>query len=271
MTLSKELKSRVRKAVDQFYGEPSLSAEQAKTHWTLALEVREHLTQTPDPLPRLEDEIDMDVSEWLLDLPFNLANHGLVDEAVTLGARYAEVTEAENFLGDRAVILAEAARREEALTQVTDNLTRFADDPWVTIKSGDVYEQLGDLDQAERLFRQGLELAGDDDYTRSGAVERLIPLLDRLGRNAEADALVEAETARDIERKERLSDELHRQVGYSSPLAPADTPFDPFAEPDDFEAFPVPYTRPAPKFGRNDPCPCGSGTKYKKCCLRKSY
>lgn len=24
----------------------------------------------------------------------------------------------------------------------------------------------------------------------------------------------------------------------------------------------------APKIGRNDPCPCGSGKKYKKCCLR---
>lgn len=22
------------------------------------------------------------------------------------------------------------------------------------------------------------------------------------------------------------------------------------------------------KVGRNDPCPCGSGKKYKKCCLR---
>ena len=26
------------------------------------------------------------------------------------------------------------------------------------------------------------------------------------------------------------------------------------------------YIRPAPKVGRNDPCPCGSGRKYKKCC-----
>ncbi|MGY8718810.1 MAG: SEC-C metal-binding domain-containing protein [Verrucomicrobiia bacterium] len=24
----------------------------------------------------------------------------------------------------------------------------------------------------------------------------------------------------------------------------------------------------APKIGRNDPCPCGSGKKYKKCCGR---
>jgi SEC-C motif len=29
-----------------------------------------------------------------------------------------------------------------------------------------------------------------------------------------------------------------------------------------------PYVREAPKIGRNDPCSCGSGRKYKKCCLR---
>jgi len=23
------------------------------------------------------------------------------------------------------------------------------------------------------------------------------------------------------------------------------------------------------KIGRNDPCPCGSGRKYKQCCLRR--
>ena len=28
-----------------------------------------------------------------------------------------------------------------------------------------------------------------------------------------------------------------------------------------------PITRETPKVGRNDPCPCGSGKKYKKCCL----
>ena len=27
---------------------------------------------------------------------------------------------------------------------------------------------------------------------------------------------------------------------------------------------------PKDKFGRNDPCPCGSGLKYKKCCFKKS-
>lgn len=32
---------------------------------------------------------------------------------------------------------------------------------------------------------------------------------------------------------------------------------------------PVPYVRDAPKVGRNEPCPCGSGRKYKRCCLAK--
>ncbi len=30
---------------------------------------------------------------------------------------------------------------------------------------------------------------------------------------------------------------------------------------------PAPFLRDTPKIGRNDPCPCGSGRKYKKCCI----
>ena len=31
----------------------------------------------------------------------------------------------------------------------------------------------------------------------------------------------------------------------------------------------TPTVREEPKVGRNDPCPCGSGKKYKKCCGRE--
>jgi SEC-C motif-containing protein len=31
-----------------------------------------------------------------------------------------------------------------------------------------------------------------------------------------------------------------------------------------------PVRRETPKIGRNDPCPCGSGKKYKKCCGAKA-
>ena len=33
---------------------------------------------------------------------------------------------------------------------------------------------------------------------------------------------------------------------------------------------PAPYTRPAPKYGRNERCLCGSGKKFKACCLGKT-
>jgi uncharacterized protein YecA (UPF0149 family) len=36
---------------------------------------------------------------------------------------------------------------------------------------------------------------------------------------------------------------------------------------DQFTAIAEPYRAPA-KVGRNEPCPCGSGKKYKKCCGR---
>lgn len=32
---------------------------------------------------------------------------------------------------------------------------------------------------------------------------------------------------------------------------------------------PQTFTRPGDKIGRNDPCPCGSGKKFKKCCQRE--
>jgi preprotein translocase subunit SecA len=42
-------------------------------------------------------------------------------------------------------------------------------------------------------------------------------------------------------------------------------------DPEDYalEALPNTGLRRGPKIGRNDPCPCGSGKKYKKCCLGK--
>jgi uncharacterized protein YecA (UPF0149 family) len=32
----------------------------------------------------------------------------------------------------------------------------------------------------------------------------------------------------------------------------------------------APFVRAQPKVGRNDPCPCGSGSKFKKCCGRNA-
>jgi len=39
----------------------------------------------------------------------------------------------------------------------------------------------------------------------------------------------------------------------------------------DYENRHAPYVKDEQDIGRNDPCPCGSGKKFKKCCLGKNY
>ncbi len=56
------------------------------------------------------------------------------------------------------------------------------------------------------------------------------------------------EEAREIERRQRRQ---QQQLQYQAGAAQAEAPK------------PV---RTGAKVGRNDPCPCGSGKKYKKCC-----
>jgi preprotein translocase subunit SecA len=48
-----------------------------------------------------------------------------------------------------------------------------------------------------------------------------------------------------------------------APLPPEKPEVSPAAGPE----IPSTVHRAEPKVGRNDPCPCGSGKKYKKCCL----
>ena len=55
---------------------------------------------------------------------------------------------------------------------------------------------------------------------------------------------------RDEEHRARRMDDLSK-------------PYDP-----EWDGNRVPYKRDTPKIGRNEPCPCGSGKKYKKCCGR---
>jgi len=65
------------------------------------------------------------------------------------------------------------------------------------------------------------------------------------------------------ERKEEFLTDKY--TGIYKKIRPKKTIFhgEEFYDDDDDEK---PYIRESPKVGRNDPCPCGSGKKYKKCC-----
>lgn len=58
-----------------------------------------------------------------------------------------------------------------------------------------------------------------------------------------------------------------RQDRWEEEAARGDDFFDPYDQ--RFSEMALPYVRETEKVGRNDLCPCGSGKKYKKCCLPK--
>ncbi|MFA6715476.1 MAG: preprotein translocase subunit SecA [Victivallaceae bacterium] len=62
-------------------------------------------------------------------------------------------------------------------------------------------------------------------------------------------------------------EEIHRLFGqFDESEFTGEDPGTILTDDDAAEAIPVTFRRNAPKVGRNDPCPCGSGKKYKKCC-----
>ena len=64
----------------------------------------------------------------------------------------------------------------------------------------------------------------------------------------------------------------HDHAGHvHGPGCDHDHPHDPAHDPahdhaHDHPHTPQPYVRDQPKVGRNEPCVCGSGKKFKKCC-----
>jgi len=154
----------------------------------------------PDGVPdsQLFDDIamamDADVMGWIVELPFALADRAsMVDEAVEIGNLFSAVHSPDNFFGDMAAILAEAGRREEAFERIARNLQMFPDDAWIIIKAGQAYQTLKETDKAIELYNRAYSMTSPLSYDRDGVLERLVPLLREIGREAEADTLVEGE------------------------------------------------------------------------------
>ncbi|MBI4668836.1 MAG: SEC-C domain-containing protein [Elusimicrobia bacterium] len=180
---------------------------------------------------------EYDLKDWLRDMPRELAEEGYIDDAAEHCQSWSQIFDAGKFLDDRAEILAEAGRRAEALEQARGNIQRFADDAWIQIRSGRIFAKFEEFSLAESCYRRAMAAAKTEpDYKE--AVGELIHLLKKTGRIPEAQELEDAEAP-------RRAQDLHCLRRWE------------------------PYLRPCPKIGRNDPCSCGSGKKYKKCCFGK--
>ncbi len=104
----------------------------------------------------------------------------------------------------------------------------------------------------EELARKNTQVTVDE--MRSKIVAAMPGLPARfLRRHALMTRVVEQE-------RNRLSEEMQ---AFSTPMYPEYVAPEPLPE---FLSGPTPIARSTPKVGRNDPCPCGSGKKSKKCC-----
>jgi hypothetical protein len=133
------------------------------------------------------------------------------------------------------------------------------------------FDQRG-ADRAKQLF---LECLGDRE--RGSIRDYLVALSYLAGYELSERDEWESQIIAEMEkRKQKAADFdewmqnlLDDEPGKTRRLAPPiDVRFDDRHDLDEpFPAQPT-FVRDEPRVGRNDPCPCGSGKKYKKCCLR---
>jgi hypothetical protein len=113
--------------------------------------------------------------------------------------------------------------------------------------------------------RQGIRQAYDDGLVDSTVV-----------RWEEIDRAIDLETEIALERlrsRLHLVQDIEKEMGWFScfqkrarlPESPDERIGD---GSDEWLGLPAPIRRTQPKIGRNEPCPCGSGKKYKRCCGR---
>ena len=220
---------------------------------------------------------------WIQDLEDALWNAGL-DEPEFLRARIAMCEEGlrrfrtgdelmtENRRRALAESYAELGERARAEELYRDWLSSDPHWGWGWIGWSDCYRftrtELRDWDRSEKLLREGLAIAEVRD--RSDLVDRLADLYEGQGRTGEARKLRRqtecGATTMETSQSVLSSGTVLRQMttikfgGEGLPLS----------ELSNVAAMLRGASSPAiagrPKTGRNDPCPCGSGKKFKKCC-----
>jgi hypothetical protein len=149
--------------------------------------------------------------------------------------------------------------------QPDENMVWFG---WVNAVSSLGYEDLAD--KAERLVDEFfLHIMGVGDFrddlrqTRQDPDRMVRFTANHIGPFRDAVGTLSTWHGFSEEYRERLArgeDPGDRLGDLDDPLVPRGWPSIAFGEP---------AVNPTRDVGRNDPCPCGSGKKYKKCCLEK--
>lgn len=222
------------------------------------------------------------VFNWLQDLEGELWNAGLRDRQF-LTARIRVCEEGlRRFHGDDPLITENRRRalaasyQELGETDKADALFRewLTTDPrwgWGWIGWADNYQftrtERRDVPRAEQILREGL--AVPDVRDEAALADRLADLCADQGRHDEAMALrrqANISTATEARTVHSTGTVLRAKTQIT--FGDAGLPLGEMANVVPPAPHPIPATTHRQKIGRNDPCPCGSGKKFKKCCGR---
>jgi uncharacterized protein YchJ len=220
---------------------------------------------------------------WLQDFEAELWNAGLEDRQF-LTVRIAVCEEGlRRFRADED-LMTENRRRAMAESYFELGAAEEAEalyrgwlklDPrwgWGWIGWSDCYQftrtESRDLNRAEQLLREGLAIA--DIRDRSDIVERLADLCEEQGRNEEAKEFRRQAKASAAAIESRLEVHSDGSVLRNKLTVTFGDQGLPLSELSNVAArLRAASSQPAiarKKGGRNEPCPCGSGKKFKKCC-----
>lgn len=218
---------------------------------------------------------------WIQDLESELWNAGLEDRQF-LHARIALCEEGLRRVPSDDALMIENRRRALAESYFELGETKKAEalfrdwleaDPdwgWGWIGWADCYRftrtERADLNRCEQILREGFAIA--DVRDRTDIADRLADVCEEQGREEEAK-----EFRRQSERR-AVNVEVSRTVSSAGKVLRQKTQLNfggaglPLSELSNVAGMlrgaPAPVTRH--KVGRNEPCPCGSGKKFKKCC-----
>jgi len=148
---------------------------------------------------------------------------------------------------------AEVVRHFEkaVMLQVLDNTWKDHLGAMDSLRQGIHLRGYAQKDPKQEFKREAFEMFSN---MLDGIKQEVVTILSKVKVNTEED--VEAVEA---QRERKVSDEVHYEHAESNALAN-----EPAAEQPQ-EVQERPYTRDGQKVGRNEPCPCGSGKKYKQC------
>ncbi|PWV61836.1 preprotein translocase subunit SecA [Plasticicumulans acidivorans] len=188
--------------------------------------------------------LSLDISSWVA------ADDGLDDE--TICTRVIEVA-------DAAYAEKEAQVGEQWMRHLEKSvLLQVLDNHWK--------EHLAAMD----YLRQGIHLRGfaqknpKQEYKRE-AFEMFEAMLDRIQHDVASFLMRVQFQAQPTEMPEQPKEPQNLQYEHAEVSALASDDDDDASLPEEDEAAHTPFVRGERKVGRNDPCPCGSGKKYKHC------